>query len=218
MMKVYKAVIFDFDGVIKDSVHVKKDAFVALYHKESVEFQDRVAQYHLAHGGVSRYEKFRVWNGWLGRPNDSVTLDEMASEFAQIVVNKVVESHYVPGILECFKSKGDSTKYFIATGTPDDEINDILNRLELTSVFTDVFGSSQSKVEIVRKILDSHGFSTDEVLFIGDAMTDYSAATHHGVDFYLRETSYNDETFEKLANIKYRSRDMFLLNQVLRKK
>ena len=61
-MKQYRAYIFDFDGVIKDSVRVKSDAFVLLYASEGEEFQKRVEEYHLAHGGISRYEKFRLWN------------------------------------------------------------------------------------------------------------------------------------------------------------
>ena len=37
-----KAIIFDFDGVLVESVNVKGDAFVALYENESKEIQKKV--------------------------------------------------------------------------------------------------------------------------------------------------------------------------------
>ena len=54
-----KAIIFDFDGVICESVNVKTIAFKKLF-ADYPEHQDRIVEYHLVNGGISRYEKLRI--------------------------------------------------------------------------------------------------------------------------------------------------------------
>ena len=53
-----KAIIFDFDGVIAESVNVKTEAFASLYEPYGKDVVNKVEQHHLANGGVSRFEKF----------------------------------------------------------------------------------------------------------------------------------------------------------------
>lgn len=212
---MYKAFIFDFDGVIKDSVHVKSEAFLKLYANEGEEFLSRVKRYHLENGGVSRYEKFKTWNGWLGRTNDLDYINKQAADFAKLVVQEVVQSPYVQGALESIRLAGEKGKCFVATGTPDSEIKEILKRLGLISEFDEIFGSSQKKQNIVEGILQRHRIVKTEALFIGDAKTDYHAAVLNGVDFYLRETDYNINWFEKKPGVTHRSKDLNDLAKII---
>lgn len=214
-MKHYSAYIFDFDGVIKDSVKVKSEAFVQLYTSEGKEFQQRVEQYHLANGGISRYVKFKVWNEWLGRSASQEVIDELANNFAQLVIEKVVASPFVVGALEALKSANESALTFIATGTPDDEINLILSELELDEYFREVHGSSSKKPLIVKDILERFHLTPAEVLFIGDAQTDYHAALENSLDFYLRKTDYNSDWFQGKPGITYQSNDLDYLNELI---
>ena len=212
---MYKAYIFDFDGVIKESVHVKSQAFLKLYADEGEEFLSRVERYHLENGGVSRYEKFRIWNEWLGRPNDLNTINALASEFTKLVVEEVVKSPFVDGALESIRVAHETAKCFIATGTPDLEIQKILRQLGLYDQFDAVFGSSRSKQNIIKTILNEHRINSKEGLFIGDAKTDYQAATSTGMDFYLRETSYNSNWFRNRQDVTYRSVDLNRLTEII---
>ena len=52
-----KAIIFDFDGVIVESINVKKEAFEKLYQKYGDEIVYKVIAHHMANGGMSRFEK-----------------------------------------------------------------------------------------------------------------------------------------------------------------
>ena len=56
-----KAIFWDFDGVIADSVNVKTDAFYEMYLPYGKHIADKVRQYHLNNGGVSRY--FSIFDG-----------------------------------------------------------------------------------------------------------------------------------------------------------
>lgn len=216
-MKNYSAFIFDFDGVIKDSVKVKSEAFVQLYASEGKEFQRKVEEYHLANGGISRYVKFKVWNEWLGRSTSEGAIDELAKNFAQLVIDNVVASPYVNGAIEALESASENALCFIATGTPDDEINLILNQLELDKYFREVHGSSRKKSLIIKDILERFLLSPSEVLFIGDAQTDYQAALENGLDFYLRKTDYNADWFENKLGITCQSNDLKFLNELITK-
>lgn len=216
-MKNYSAFIFDFDGVIKESVKVKSEAFVQLYASDGKEFQRKVEEYHLANGGVSRYEKFKVWNEWLGRSTSEESIEELAQKFAQLVIDNVVASPFVNGAKEALESASEKALSFIATGTPDDEIHMILNQLELDQFFHEVHGSSRKKSIIVEDVLGRFHFSRAEVLFIGDAQTDYQAALDNGIDFYLRKTNYNSYWFEGKPGITYQSKDLNYLQKLITK-
>ena len=51
------SIIFDFDGVIVDSVHIKTEAFIALYSTYPDHIKNKVKLHHLENTGISRYKK-----------------------------------------------------------------------------------------------------------------------------------------------------------------
>ncbi|MFL2565853.1 MAG: HAD family hydrolase [Schleiferiaceae bacterium] len=213
-MNQYKAYIFDFDGVIKESVRVKSDAFMKLYEDEGVEFQRRIELFHLRNGGVSRYEKFKVWNRWLGRDDSNESIDELSKKFSNLVVENVVSSPYIKGAIDAIKKiKNSSLLSFVATGTPDNEIISIMSRLKLSSSFKEIHGSSRNKSEIIEDVIERYHLETDKILFIGDAQTDYYAAINLGLDFYLRLTDYNKDWFEGKPNITFSKNDLVFLHK-----
>jgi len=57
-----KAIIFDFDGVIVESVQVKTDAFAEIYNPFGKEIVQKVVKHHKANGGISRFEKFELYH------------------------------------------------------------------------------------------------------------------------------------------------------------
>ena len=57
-----KGIIFDFDGVIAESVQVKTDAFVELYKQYESNIVEKVLKHHEANGGMSRFEKIKFYH------------------------------------------------------------------------------------------------------------------------------------------------------------
>ena len=80
---------------------------------------------------------------------------------------------------------------FICTGTPQNEIESILNYKGLSNFFNKVYGSPQSKESIIEEIILENNLKKDDVLFFGDAMTDYNACLKCGINFIGIE---NDDT------------------------
>ena len=54
-----KTIIFDFDGVILDSNHVKEEAFAEIYNEYGNAIRNKVVKYHRNNLGISRYNKFK---------------------------------------------------------------------------------------------------------------------------------------------------------------
>ena len=81
-----KILIYDFDGVICDSVHIKTEAFVELYASYDIEIQQAVKDHHLKHGGISRFEKFNYFESeLLGNTITEKRIEELAQSFTLLV-------------------------------------------------------------------------------------------------------------------------------------
>ena len=207
-MKLPEILIYDFDGVICDSVNIKTEAFVEIYQPYGAEIQRKVEVYHLEHGGISRFEKFQYFESqFLGKKATEKKINELANRFSALVKEKVIAANYIPGALE-FISKNKHKKQFICTGTPQTEIEEIVKKKKIQSLFESVYGSPTSKSLILQTILDKCKVNTQDCIFFGDAMTDYNAAKKCAMPFIgikNDETQFPEKTiliddFTKLNN------------------
>ena len=182
-MKV-KAIIFDFDGVIVDSVNVKTDAFRELFLSEK-EYLQEIIEFHLANGGMSRFIKFDIiYRDILKKPLSEEKSTELGEKFSQLVMQKVIECAYMPGALEFIQKYSKQIRLFIASGTPQEELQGITTQRGLNSYFKEIHGTPRGKPEIIRDILTRYHFKIAETPFVGDALNDYKAALETSSPFY----------------------------------
>ena len=182
-----KAILFDFDGVIAESMDIKTDAFARLFGEFGPEIVKKVVAHHRAHGGVSRFEKILYYHReYVGKPINEAELAQWCGRFSDLVLEAVVSSPYVPGALELLESCHKKYSCFIITGTPREEMEEILSRKGLKRFFVGIYGSPAAKPGIVKEIISSHKFDPKEIIYIGDAMTDYEAAKGAGIAFIGR--------------------------------
>ncbi len=59
---MFKGIIFDFDGVIVESLHIKSNAFKQIYMPYGEEIANQVVKHHEANGGISRFNKFKYYH------------------------------------------------------------------------------------------------------------------------------------------------------------
>ncbi len=176
--------IYDFDGVICDSVELKTEAFVELYRSEKESVQALVKEYHLANGGISRFEKIKYFETvLLGKPYSEEENIKLADKFALLVKEKVIASPFIAGVKDFLEKHLTDTLQFICTGTPEFEIKEIIEKREMGYLFKGIFGSPSNKSSIIQKIISDVGCTKDDCLFFGDALTDYKAAQETDVRF-----------------------------------
>ena len=193
-----KGIIFDFDGVIAESVQVKTDAFAMLYKPYGDNVVENVIKHHEANGGMSRFEKIKLYHGqFLNKMITNDEIKEFANQFSDLVVKKVIDSPYVPGVLEYIKKKSKRYGLFISTGTPTNEMNQILDGRAISHYFNQVYGSPEKKELHIAKIISKYNYMPDELIFYGDANTDIDAAEKFNIPFVLIKNSFNEKLVEK---------------------
>ena len=169
-----KGIIFDFDGVIVDSLEIKSDVFVNLYRHYGSKIQQKVRKHHLANGGLSRYEKFKHYHyKFLGVELNEKEIEEMSIQFSNQVIDKVINCNYIPGVLDYIKNKSKYYNLFLSTGTPTIEIKEILKRMKLSRFFLEVHGSPKDKIYHIRKIIESYSYKPEDLIFYGDSKSDF---------------------------------------------
>lgn len=174
--------MFDFDGVVLESADIKTRAFSQLFDGN----QDAVA-YHVAHTGISRYEKFRhITTEILGRPYDEEEGRRLGERFSELVLDEVLRCPFVPGARELLERRAEQLPLFVASGTPEEELRLIVAARGLEPVFAGVYGTPATKGEIIRRVLGERGLGPDEVVMVGDATTDLIGAREAGVRFVGR--------------------------------
>ena len=183
---MFKAIILDFDGVILESLDVKKKAFLKVYH-DYPEYTDEITRYHLENSGISRYKKFQYINRDILKIfiNKS-KIKEMADFFSEVVVNDMLECPFVGGTLEFLYKYSAITRLFIASGIPQDELRLIMQKRDLVKYFNGIYGTPASKLQIIQKILKKENIENCNLVFIGDAISDYDSAKVANVPFIAR--------------------------------
>lgn len=179
-------IILDCDGVLLESVDIKTQAYRSLF-ADFPEHLDTIVSYHLAHGGLSRVEKIKhIYRSILGYALSATKLTELCDRFAALSLNQVLAAPLVQGTREFLDTYHCRLHLFVASGTPQQELEVILSRKGLRGYFTAVFGSPLSKVEIIGRILSGWALTPSKVLAVGDAPTDLEAAAAHGIRFIAR--------------------------------
>lgn len=188
-----KAIIFDFDGVLCESVEAKTEAFRNLF-LDYPEKLDEIIAYHMKHGGISRYKKFDyIYKNILKESLTTEKAEELAQQFTDYAYNRVVEAPLVKGAKEFLDKYSRRLKLFVASGTPEDEMLKIAKEKKMDHYFVEVYGSPKTKYDIAALIMKNEKLSKNEVVFVGDAISDYEGAHQTGIPFIGRvHEKYND--------------------------
>lgn len=187
-----KAVIFDFDGVIVESLDIKTIAFARLFETEDPSIVKQVVEYHKANGGVSRFDKFRYYyREILKKELSDETFNALCSRFSALVLDEVVKCPYVPGAEKFLYRFATLLQCYITSATPEVELNEILARRGLTPFLRKVVGAPTAKFDAVATICRETGYKKHEIVYVGDALTDYEAAHSNGIHFIARCTPEN---------------------------
>ncbi len=197
-----KNIFFDFDGVIAESVNIKTEAFYQIYFEHGEDIAKKVVEHHKANGGMSRYEKFKLYHKeFLGLDIDQAKVDELSQQFSDFVEKGVIESPEVSGSHDFILNHHNDYKMFVITGTPTEESKRICKARGLFDKFIEICGSPKKKGSWAKYLLDKYNLKKEETIFVGDALADYNAAKEHDLIFLLRNYEENEELFKNIQGI-----------------
>lgn len=180
-----KALALDFDGVVLDSVQVKSRAMAALFADEQPGDVAAIVALHERLGGIDRYRKFDMIHAdILRRPLSPERRAELGRRFSELALREVLDSPFIAGAPELLaECRRRNIPVFVASGTPEDELRDIVARRGLVPLLAEVHGSPRTKPVILAELMERHGLRPDEMVFVGDALTDFEAAQVTAIPF-----------------------------------
>ena len=175
--------VFDCDGVLLDSNQAKTYAFEWALRDYPEDAVTKFIRHHKLNGGLSRFEKVdRFFREILKRRPGEDEKEEILNRFALRAIDSVMavdEAPQIRRILPALRSQG--MRLIVVSGGAQSEVRGILEKKNLSHYFDGVFGSPDSKSDILfREISD---FEAAQSLFIGDSPLDYMAAVGRGMSF-----------------------------------
>lgn len=181
-----KAIVLDFDGVILESNRIKAETFPRLFHQYP-QHAEAMVKLHQDHGGLPRHEKLRIiCEDILDQTVDDDEIQRLSTELGRLVDDAIMACPFTPGALEFLRTYSARCPLFIATGTPEDEMQPLVERREIAKYFAGVYGSPRNKATILRDLLDENGWRPEDIVFVGDSIDDYHGAKVTGVPFIGR--------------------------------
>lgn len=198
----YPVILWDFDGVILDSMGVRDLGFEIVLKDFPNDQVDELMKYHRANGGLSRYVKFRYFFETIrGEKITKQRLSELAQQFSEVMLRELPKTeHIIPQTLAFIQEQHQKGKeQHIVSGSDQIELRILCQKLGLSPYFQSIQGSPAPKSELVANILKNQSRLASEYCLIGDSHNDYDAARVNGIDFL----GFNNESLVGLEGAKY---------------
>lgn len=188
-----KSIVFDFDGVILDSVNTKTEGFEKLFSTYSKDKVRLLVEYHLQNGGVSRFEKIRYFfESIMNQSISESQINDLADEFSQITLNELSHNRYrIQEVFDFIKIHHAVYELHIVSGADESDLRQLCEVHGLVPYFQQILGSPEVKLNNLIQVIQSSQYEKDEFLMVGDSTTDSEAAEMAGIDFVF----YNNEQF-----------------------
>jgi len=181
-----KTILWDFDGVIIDSMKIKGDGFVELFREYKKTDVKILEKFHYKNGGVSRFEKIRYfYEEILNEQISEENILNLANIFANIIKKKIFnKKNLIKDSIEFIKNNYKKFNFHIVSGAEHSELINLCDYLDIKRYFISIHGSPIKKDILIKNTIIEYKYSLDEIILIGDAMSDYRAAKINNILFY----------------------------------
>ena len=185
-LEKYKVILWDFDGVILDSMAIRELGFRNVLQDYPEDKVEKLIQFHYKNGGWSRYVKFRYFFEQIleeEASKDSIT--ELCNEFSKIMLELLSSKDLlIQDSLTYIMGNYLNQEMHIVSGSDQIELRKLNEELDISHFFKTIHGSPTPKTELVKKLLGTLPYSLNEVALIGDSINDLEAANLNFIDFY----------------------------------
>ena len=204
-----KCIIFDFDGTLVDSNEIKREAFFTVTNHFSGS-KDIMADILNTKNPGSRYD---IFNSYSKRVNEETQFlidgSALVEKYSAICEESVSLAESVLGFNSLFNYlKKTDIKIVISSATPTNTLVKIIINRKINHFFDDVYGSPETKVSHINKVIKDYNINANEILYVGDSEVDLQASLTSGAFFigvgndYCRFLSDQHQLVNNLDSIK----------------
>jgi len=180
-----KNILWDFDGVILDSMKIRDYGFREIFKHFEKEKVEELINYHRINGGLSRYVKIRFfYEEILSRRISESEVNQYADKFSVIMKEKLVDpQNLIQDSVTYIKENYKKYKFHIVSGSDQVELRFLCKALELSDYFLTIYGSPTPKKLLVANVLNEFNYDIKETILIGDSINDFEAASVNNISF-----------------------------------
>jgi phosphoglycolate phosphatase-like HAD superfamily hydrolase len=179
------AVFFDFDDVLVQSLDIKAQAFMTLFDGRAESLKAKILDHFISYTGRSRQSKIRhVYEFILREPLTEEGLECHCQLFSERSLEAVIGAEEVRGseqLLGILKQR--NIEMFIVSGTPEIELQRIVEARGVTGLFREVRGTPVEKELNIAKLLENYRLDPANCLMVGDGTVDHFAAQYNQMPF-----------------------------------
>lgn len=192
-----KNILFDFDGVIIDSMPIKSEGFRKIFEEHDSEAVKLLLDFHNLNGGLSRYVKIKYFfEDVLGIPIEEKDILRYAEQFSEIVKEELNNpEHLIAEVVQFIRDNQENFNFHIVSGADEQELKYLCEQLNIAHYFQSIHGSPTHKNDLVKQVMKENGYLKTETILIGDSINDLEAAEINEIGFY----AYNNADLKPLS-------------------
>jgi len=188
-----RCVVFDFDGTLVESNAIKRGAYFEIL-AETPGSAPAVEAVLRDNPGTDRY-------GVLARVHEALSargagplpsVEALVAAYSRICEERVAACSPLPGALETLATLPETHALYLDSATPTDALERVVEKRGWRRFFRGVFGGPASKLDNLRAIAEREGIAAEEMLYVGDGVTDREAAAAFGCRFLGLEAPAQD--------------------------
>ena len=204
-----KNILWDFDGVILDSMKIRDSGFQQIFNCFENNKVDEFISYHNFNGGLSRFHKIKYfYNNLLNKTITEEQIQQYANRFTVLMKAQLSNpKHLILDSVKFIKSHYRDYNFHIVSGSEHNELNYLCEKLDLAKYFKSINGSPTAKIDLVKSLLENEKYKKNETILIGDSFNDFEAAQINSIKFYgynnidVRSLDEYIETFDNYLKI-----------------
>ena len=176
-------IIFDFDGVLVDSVNIKNNSFKQLATEFRVDHEDILEHFKTLKRAWTRFDYFGTI---VERRGGKVSFNKINGRYRELCFNKILNANRIQN-LNSLKEKSESD-WALVSATYENELKEICEHFNWTSLFNlGIYGSPNSKKINILKFYDKNAW------LLGDTIDDLLIAKEMGIKFCQIKNWSTDE-------------------------
>lgn len=183
-MKI-KAVVFDWDGTLFNSMEYKRGNFVELFGNYSIP-KDSLIEFHKTYSGIPRKDLFNKCLELFTKKTFSDSEYEIVSaKYTQMNLDSSIVVKPFDDVLSGLQSlKQKELKLFVSSSSAHDELTEVSQNSGLRNLFEEVLGSRPNLnkgPEHINYLCHKFSLNKNEILFVGDDKQDLVLGEKAGV-------------------------------------